>query len=96
MTYYWLSFCDSDRPEGQHFLGGCIVEAWNAEDAVREAWAQNCNPGGEVAIIEVTPQYEANVAKFTINHLYTRAEIEAMGEYRSLQDAIASGDVTDG
>jgi hypothetical protein len=94
MTYYWLSFVDNDRPQGQRFLGGCLVEATSAQDAVLEAWAQQCNPGGEVAMVEITPEYEANIAKFQLNHLYSKAEIAAMGEYRSLDQAVEDGDVS--
>jgi hypothetical protein len=33
---FWLSFCDAERPEGQQFLGVCIVKV-SAEDADAEA-----------------------------------------------------------
>lgn len=91
MTYYWLSFVDDARPKGQRFLGGCLVEATSGSKAVMEAWKQKCNPGGEVAIVKITSK--ANVAKFQLNHLYSRAEMVASGEYRSLDDAIKDGDV---
>jgi hypothetical protein len=94
MTYYWLSFVDDARPEGDRFLGGCLVEASSSEEAVVEAWQQQCNPGGEVAMVEITPPYEANVAKFQLNHLYSKAEIVAMNEYRTLDQAVEDGDVT--
>ena len=29
---FWLSFCDSDRPAGQRFLGACLVDV-SAEEA---------------------------------------------------------------
>lgn len=94
MTFYWLSFCDSSLPEGEQFLGGCIIAAESGEEAMRKAWKQHCNPGGEVAIVEITPEYEHNVANFKTNHLYTSAELKDMGEYRLLSDAIRDGDVT--
>jgi len=28
---YWLSFCDNDRPEGQRFIGACIVQVTLSE-----------------------------------------------------------------
>lgn len=33
---FWMSFCDGDRPEGQQFLGACIisVSAAEAEDCM--------------------------------------------------------------
>jgi hypothetical protein len=95
MTYYWLSFVDDARPEGDRFLGGCLVEAVSPEEAVVEAWRQQCNPGGEAAIVEITPPYETSaVAKFQLNHLYSKAEIIAMNEYRTLDQAVKDGDVT--
>lgn len=30
---YWLSFCDGDRPEGQQFLGACVVDVTATEAA---------------------------------------------------------------
>jgi hypothetical protein len=95
MAYYWLSFVDDDRPKGNRFLGGCLVQARSPQDAILEAWQQHCNPGGEVAMIEITPPYEVNVAKFQINRLYSKGEIEAMGEYRTLDQAVEDGDVTE-
>lgn len=93
MTYYWLSFVDDALPKGQRFLGGCLVQAGSATAALIKAHAMKINPGGEVAIVEITDRYEPNVARFQLNHLYSRAEIEAMDEYRTLDDAIKDGDV---
>ncbi len=94
MTYYWLSFVDDTRPEGDRFVGGCIVVASSAAGAVMEARAQDCNPGGEVAIVEITPEYEHNVARYKLNHLYSKAEIQAMGQFRTMDQAVEDGDVT--
>jgi hypothetical protein len=93
MTYYWLSFVDDDLPKGQRFLGGCLVQAGSTTAALIKAHAMEINPGGEVAIVEITPKYVANTAKFQTNHLYSKAELEAMDEYRTLDDAIKSGDI---
>lgn len=45
---WWLSFCDTDRPSGQQFLGVCIVAGRDLEAAVRNAWVLGINPGGQV------------------------------------------------
>ena len=45
---WWLSFCDTDRPVGQRFLGVAIVEGTDLASAITEAWERQCNPGGEV------------------------------------------------
>jgi hypothetical protein len=93
MTYYWLSFCDPELPEGQQFIGGCLIEAEDVNDAVKKSWRRKCNPGGEIAIVEITAKYESNIGKFKLNHLYSQQEVIEMGEFRTMQDAIDSGDV---
>lgn len=55
MVTYWLSFCDADKPKGSQFLGVVLVDAESLEDAVRACWKAGCNPGGEVASIELPP-----------------------------------------
>lgn len=46
--WWYLSFADPDRPTGQHFLGVALVRATCHADAVRMAWRNGCNPGGQV------------------------------------------------
>lgn len=49
MTHlWWLSFCDNARPSGHKFLGACIVQGGDMIEAVKNAHANGCNPGGEV------------------------------------------------
>lgn len=49
-VWWWLSFTDPDRPEGQRFLGVAIVDAPDVLGAwVGRAWELGCNPGGQVA-----------------------------------------------
>lgn len=47
--FFWLSFCDPDRPEGSRFLGVSIVKANSFDEALGWASFLKCNPGGEVA-----------------------------------------------
>jgi hypothetical protein len=53
--WWWLSFADPDRPEGERFLGVAIVEGDDAMDAMQTAWNLGCNPGGEI----LATQYRA-------------------------------------
>jgi hypothetical protein len=53
MSIWWLSFVDPDKPVSERFLGACCVKATDADDAVKEAWALGCNPGGEVVAFEI-------------------------------------------
>ena len=50
---WWLSFCDPDLPEGKQFLGACVVVADDIISAAQEAHRLKCNPGGEVAGLEL-------------------------------------------
>lgn len=94
MAYYWLSFCDADLPDGEQFLGGCLIDAEDVADALKKAHRRGCNPGGEVACMQISPEYERNLAKFKLNHLYSKRELTDLGEFRSLGDAVADGDIT--
>lgn len=75
MAYYWLSFCDTDLAEGDQFLGGCLIDAEDVEDAITKSHRRKCNPGGEVACLQIAPEYEHNIAKFKLNHLYSKQEM---------------------
>ena len=52
MSYWWLSFVDNRRSQGQRFLGATIVVAADVKDAVQDARRLGINPGGEVSLIE--------------------------------------------
>ena len=52
--YFWLSFADADKPPGSQFLGVAIVKASSIYAAIREAWRQRCNPGGEVRSLDLS------------------------------------------
>lgn len=44
-NWFYLSFVDEDKDE---FLGACYVEGETIDTAVRNAWDQGINPGGQV------------------------------------------------
>lgn len=48
MRWWWLSFADTRRPRGSQWLGMCVVQAHDLVAAIRVAWAQGLNPGGQV------------------------------------------------
>lgn len=50
---FWLSFCNPRLPEGQRFLGACVVAGSDLPAAVAEATKRGINPGGEVLGVEV-------------------------------------------
>ena len=54
MKLYYLSFADPTKPKGAQWLGGAYVEAESVTHAIlHEAPRHGCNPGGEVASIEI-------------------------------------------
>jgi hypothetical protein len=84
MSQWWLSFVDTSKseppdeqvPGGGGFLGVAIVEADDPMSAVREAWRQGCNPGGEVQIIGPGP--EGAYPPEALNRLLTAEEASAL------------------
>lgn len=53
MKWFYLSFCDEDRPAGEKFLGACIVRGTDIARAAEEAWTRGCNPGGQVLGVDI-------------------------------------------
>lgn len=45
MPYFYLSFCDPDRPVGEQFLGATVVEAADDRAALVESFRRGLNPG---------------------------------------------------
>lgn len=75
--WWWLSFCDPERPTGRQFLGAAMVQAPNSLMAVSEAHRLKINPGGEVALLDLSG-VEMDYAKPWWNRLLSQAEIEEM------------------
>ena len=81
MTLFYLSFADDQLPEGEQFLGACIVEAPTFEGAVGAAWMKDINPGGQVLGNEFDEQGEEllrNCAVDWTDKLLSRYELGAM------------------
>lgn len=72
----WLSFCDSDRPEGEQFLGVIILRARDVVEGARRAHRLGINPGGQVACWQI-PRDEEPPEEFT-NRLLTKEDIVRM------------------
>lgn len=73
---WWLSFCDPEKPEGQQFLGVCILFAPDFGTAVAGASTMGLNPGGEVLGSELPETTEVDLA--WMERLLSRAEAEAL------------------
>lgn len=87
MRYWWLSFCDAKRPEGQQFLGCAVVAASRPDEAIRVAWILGCNPGGEVRSIafEATAPLPARL----VGRLLQRAEAESADTTAAIKAVLA-------
>lgn len=78
MSHIYMSFTDPDRPEGQEWLGGCIVPASTMAEALTVSHLLGCNPGGQASCCDVPndvvlkPDY--------IGRLLDRFEIEEAAE----------------
>ena len=94
MSLFWLSFCDENKPEGEQFLGVCIVESPAALDiggAVAEAWRLGINPGGQVMSFEIPEELRERHAKHT-NRLMSREALEcAFGEMKTVAELEGEG-----
>ena len=74
--WWWLSFCDTEKPEGQQFLGACFVRGTNMIAAVKNAHMFDINPGGEVQGVEVPS--DLIVPEWAKNKLLTKANVERL------------------
>ena len=61
MSYWWMSFCDPERPEGTRFLGALVIYACNETEAIEKSHLLKLNPGGEVMFFEIPRKYEYRI-----------------------------------
>lgn len=73
---WWMSFCDTDKPEGQQFLGVILVNELGPAHAVKKTHELGINPGGEIAFAQV----EAGaINPEHLNRLLSRAQLLEFG-----------------
>lgn len=75
--YWWLSFCDPDKPEGTQFLGAIIVKAHGITDAITKCNAMMINPGGEVKGMPI-PITEETQKRLTPDVLHRLLSVQDM------------------
>lgn len=78
MTWWWLSFVDSTRPEGQQSLGVVLVQALSGDEAVRAMTARGCNPGGDEVLALRIPASVGQPPEGYANRLLGIAELQRM------------------
>jgi hypothetical protein len=72
----WMSFCDTDRPKGQQFLGVVITKAPGLAHAVDRLWALGINPGGQIMSYETDG---ADIQPEHFDRLLSKDELVAAG-----------------
>lgn len=77
--YFWLSFCDPDKPEGTQFVGACIIRGDNMIEAVQNAHRLGINPGGEVQGFEIPAVVSKSEWEGHVNKLMSREYMEENG-----------------
>lgn len=81
-SLWWLSFCDTDKPEGQEFLGVIVVEDLGPMHAISKTYDLGINPGGRVMIVQVQP---SSIKPEHLNRLLAMEELLEMG-YVEMQE----------
>ena len=83
-TAFWLSFADADKPLGEQFLGGCLVDdVVNLTDAIDASHRLGINPGGEVLSCEI--DVTKIPADFPRNVLLSKADLDKLGGVKKMR-----------
>ena len=80
MKYFYMSFCDVNRPTGQKFLGATVVQAEDEKSAFERATELGINPGGEVAFYPLKSL--PSEGQHYLNTLIPREQVLAEGSTR--------------
>ena len=84
MALFYLSFADATLPAGEQFLGAAIVHADSFQDAVKESWLLQINPGGEVQghpVVSPVTMEGIDVPIEFVAKLLSRSEIGRLVEW---------------
>lgn len=73
LVWWWMSFVDNDRPEGDKFVGACIVQAHGVVTAAMQAHDKKCNPGGAVQAVPFPEHVDLSDSGW-INRVLTREQ----------------------
>lgn len=78
--FWWLSFCDTDKPAGSQFLGACLIQAPTFVAATLRAHELQINPRGEVASMGPIPAdgLSDEYRSAWTNRLLTKEEAESI------------------
>ena len=72
----WMSFCDTEKPKGQQFIGVVITRAKGMAHAIDKTHRLGINPGGEVMSYETNPD---DIASEHFDKLLTKDDLVAAG-----------------
>lgn len=82
--WWYLSFTDDTRPEGDQFIGGLLLKAHGMISAVQYSHLLGLNPGG--AVTGLAFPYEDDEADPWACRLLTRSEAEGLPEPRAVRN----------
>jgi len=74
--FWWLSFCDPDKPEGSQFLGAILIKAHGMTDALTKANVLQINPGGEVRGVALPEECNEFIRPEDVNKLLSKEYIQ--------------------
>jgi len=74
-TYYFLSFVN---PETRENVGVVIIDAPSIDEALKSAWSQGINPGGEVSFAKIEHS-ELEENDLELNRHYTKEQMNDRG-----------------
>lgn len=81
-SLWWLSFIDPTRPQGERLLGVVVVHDIGPMLAVNKAYDLGVNPGGEVVIMPLPPEFD--VPPEYRHRLLDRTAAERLRELQSI------------
>jgi len=83
-TWWWLSFVNENG-----FAGVSIVRGETLHEAIQEAWATDCNPGGQVAAWQLPDDIASD-------HIGLRYRLLSEPELKNLKGRLETETVREG
>lgn len=76
--YLWMSFCDTDKPSGEQFLGVIITKTLGIGHAMQKTHELGINPGGQIASWEWEDAFKV-INPEDFDRLLSKEELEEAG-----------------
>jgi hypothetical protein len=76
--WWWLSFADGTRPEGEQFLGALVMQGDVFQHVLTVSHALGLNPGGEIEFVPIPREKMQAIPEGARNRLLSREDAEAL------------------